>query len=192
MNRIFKSACVTLVLLFTMGCNQSPTTSPSASATSVATPAETHGHEDHHHDHAAPHGGTLIALGEHFAHLEILLDSGSGTVTVHVLDGEVESPIRLPGTPILMVLEGGETATLTPVANELTGETETDSATYRATVESLKGRDKFEATVKELDIKGSKLTDVKVNFPEGNESKAEEHGEHESHEEHGEHGHHEH
>ena len=64
------------------------------------------------------------------------------------------------------------------------GPTETDSATYRAQVESLKGRDKFEATVEELNIKGSKITGVKLSFPQGNEGA---HDEHESHEEH--HGH---
>lgn len=177
MKVLLKSVVAILMLFIASGCSQNPTNGPTASATASSTPR----HEDHEHHHKAPHGGTLIELGEEFAHLEILLDADSGTLTAYVLDGEAETPVRLPGTPMLLALSGGETVTLVPVVNELTGETETDSATYRAVVESLKGSRKFEGVVKEVSVRGSHFTDVVVSYHQGNEGEHEENEEHHQH-----------
>ena len=51
-----------------------------------------HDHHHHHHDeeHKAPHGGTLVALGDHQYHAEIAWDETAKTITVYVLDGEAE------------------------------------------------------------------------------------------------------
>ncbi len=53
--------------------------------TAMAAVASAHGDADtdahqsgHGHEHAAPHGGTLIVLGDEFAHLELVLDPGTG------------------------------------------------------------------------------------------------------------------
>ena len=53
----------------------------------------------HHHEHTAPHGGTLVALGEEFGHLELLLNKETGELTAYVLDGEAEKPVRLGAPP---------------------------------------------------------------------------------------------
>jgi hypothetical protein len=52
--------------------------------------SKTHGHEHH-----APHDGTLVELGEEFAHLELVLNAQTGTLTVYVLDGEAEQSVRI-------------------------------------------------------------------------------------------------
>ncbi|MBK7495896.1 MAG: hypothetical protein IPI28_11060 [Candidatus Omnitrophica bacterium] len=48
--------------------------------------SDSHDH-NHDHHHAAPHGGTMVALGDHMAHLELVLDSQNGTLTAYILDG---------------------------------------------------------------------------------------------------------
>src|SRR5258708_19176066 len=47
------------------------------------------------HEHHAPHGGTLVEVGEDFAHVELLPDLQQGNLTVYILDGEAENPIRI-------------------------------------------------------------------------------------------------
>lgn len=133
--------------------------SPSPSASTTA----------HHHKHTAPHGGALVAFGDEFAHLEILLDKEKGELTAYILDGEAENPVRLPGPDLELKLDNETTVTLKPVADELTGETVKDTATYKGMSEELKGRDSFEAIVMKLNVKGSAFENVSFRFPEGNE-----------------------
>lgn len=44
-------------------------------------------------EYEAPHGGLLVVLGEHRAHLEIVLDHEAGEVIVYVLGPEAETPL---------------------------------------------------------------------------------------------------
>lgn len=137
-----------------------------------------HAHHDHahgescDHHHAAPHGGALVALGDHFAHLEMLLDAETGTLTAYVLDGEAEKSIRLKqGAIEISVLVGSErhVVSLGAVENVLTGETVGDSSEFRATVEALQGQERFVGQVKALAVRGQELRDVSFLYPEGNE-----------------------
>lgn len=50
--------------------------------------------------HVAPHGGTLVQLGDEFAHLEFVFDSRHGHVTAYVLDRATETPARLKAEPM--------------------------------------------------------------------------------------------
>lgn len=133
-----------------------------------------HGAEEHHHEHTAPHGGTLIEIGEEAAHLEVLLDWDKGLLTIYMLDGEAEHPVRLSANDFQMTIEaGGEpfTLTLNAVADELTGETIGDTARFQAASEKLMGIQSFKATVKSLDMRGHQLDNFEFKFPEGNEEK---------------------
>ena len=47
------------------------------------------------HEHVAPHGGALVELGEELAHLELVHDPTTGTLTAYVLDGEAEQAVRV-------------------------------------------------------------------------------------------------
>lgn len=142
-----------------------------------------HDHEGHSHHHEAPHGGTLIALGDHFAHLEIIHDATTGTITVYVLDGEAENPVRIEQERLVLnfgVIEvsspGGSSEAWTPlqleaVANPLTGESVGDtseftgSETYLAST-TITG---FKATLEKISLLGSDLENVEIQYPEGNE-----------------------
>ncbi|MCA9443409.1 MAG: hypothetical protein KC964_21590 [Candidatus Omnitrophica bacterium] len=136
-----------------------------------------HAEGGHGHTHEAPHGGTLVAVGDHFAHLEIVLDPETGKMTAYVLDGEAENPIRLKQGSMEFSLalktdNGGTTVTMLELAgveNALTGETAEDTSEFVVESEKLKGIDQFSAVVSTLEIKGEKVEDLEFDFPEGNE-----------------------
>jgi hypothetical protein len=182
-------------ILALYGCGGAPDTPPESSQEEEHdhehAEGEDHEHEheegeDHDHEHAeegnghhheAPHGGTLVAIGDHFAHLEVVLDSEIGKMTVYVLDGEAENPVRLKqqNMEFSMALKGADGVTnvimleATPVENTLTGETVGDTSEFVVESEQLKGVDQFSAAVSTLEIKGETVADVEFDFPEGNE-----------------------
>ena len=165
--------------LFLAGCQGQPGPSPSPSASS-----EVHQHEGHHHE--APHQGTLIVFGEEFAHLELVLDSETGVLTVYSLDGEASSAVPLETSSLELLINGEHSLVLKAVADPLTGDTESKSSRFEGTLEQLKGESHFHGLISKLEIKGQSFEDVEFSFPEGNESEAhhdsdahrEEHGSH--------------
>lgn len=142
-----------------------------------------HDHEGHHHE--APHGGTLIALGDHFAHLEIIHDATEGRLTVYLLDGEAESPVRVEQTSLVVqfnqlegamseevggTTEGAKQLQLEAVANPLTGETVGDTSEFSGTAPFLTGPiTGFGATLTKLSLLGSDMENIEIKYPEGNE-----------------------
>lgn len=136
-----------------------------------------------HHHHTAPHGGTLVVLGEEFAHVEFVLEEKSGKLTGYVLDSEAEKSVRLSQKTIELKinrLKSGHPITLQlkAAANVLTGETEGDTSQYEGQTDALKGVTDFHAQIASIAVKGQRFTDVGFEFPEGNESG---HGEHHEH-----------
>lgn len=141
--------------------------------------------EHHHHDHKAPHGGTLVGLGDHFAHLELLLDPKDGKLILYVLDGEAEKALRIKDKEIEMKLfvpmapdpqHSAETkrlqefvARLKAVASPLTGEKEGDSSQFAETLDPLKNVKKFDVEIMEIKVRGQTFKNVKFSFPKGNE-----------------------
>jgi hypothetical protein len=155
--------------LLTASCGGSPAPS-SAAATPAAQPGATPANTDAGHVHTAPHGGTLLELGEEFAHVELLLDSSAGNLTAYVLDGEAEKPVRLRQEIITLLLAGPDALAARPfdlraVASVLTGETVGDSSQFALTYEGLKGVKAFSGTLVQLVVKGQEFRDVPVVYP---------------------------
>lgn len=125
------------------------------------------------HHHTAPHGGTLLMIGEHAGHIELVLDTTTGTLDMYALDGEAENPVRLNsiGIPLQVSLPGKATVTLQlkPVENVLTGETVVSTSQYRAQSDELKGATLFSGVFPELAFRGLELENVAFSFPGGNE-----------------------
>lgn len=149
-----------LVALIVIGCQ------PTASQ-----PAQSF--DSHHHHHEAPHGGTLVMLGDHVGHVELVLDSESGVLTAYVLDGEAERPVRI-GMPALRLLISPDSREsfpleLSPVADPLSGETAGDTSVFRIEDERLQGLARFKGSLQAIAIRGITLADVAFSFPEGNE-----------------------
>ena len=125
-----------------------------------------------HHEHHPPHSGTPVVLGNEAYHLELVLDSASGTLQVYILDGEMENFVRCADPTLEFdVMEGGrsKTLTLSAVANPATGETVGDTALFEAHADWLKTAKDFDGTLKKIAIRGTIFTDVQFNFPKGND-----------------------
>ena len=141
-----------------------------------------HGHEHPHaegegdagggHAHEAPHGGTLVVLGEEAAHVELLLDAESGALEAWVLDGSAERGVRLsqPAITLRVLDEPAFEVRLDAVASSLSGETVGDTSAFRGEDERLRGRTEFEAELGELVVRGVPFEGVSFGYPEGNEA----------------------
>lgn len=122
------------------------------------------------HEHAAPHGGTLVEIGEHAYNLEIVRDAATGRLAAFVFDGHVENFIRLKAPAFEVVATvGGEKRPLTfrAVANPATGETVGDTAQFETQADWLKTTATFDAVIPALTIKGTAFTAIAFNFPKG-------------------------
>jgi hypothetical protein len=123
------------------------------------------------HEHHAPHGGTLVELGSEFAHVELVLDSATGTLTAYFLDGEAEESLRLTQPSLKIALENpAPGAPAAPAAIEhldllaradvLTGETVGDTSEFSATSQSLRGRTGVKGTIEDVTVKGQEFRAV--------------------------------
>lgn len=134
---------------FLTGCAKSP---------DHALPAAAPGHV-----HVAPHGGTLIQLGEHTYNLELVRDGEAGTLTVYVLDGHAENFVRIAAPAIeLSAISGGERRALTlrAIANPATGETVGDTSQFEAQADWIKKAKQFPGEITGLDLRGTKFDRV--------------------------------
>jgi hypothetical protein len=136
-----------------------------------------HGHDhDHAHDHAhadtdphrheAPRGGVLVELGEHAAHVELLLDPEAGELTLYSLDAHAEQAVRL-AAPTLEVVVGTDQGELwlelAAVASALTGERVGDSSEFRAVDPGLVGLVGLSGRIPAIEVRGVLFEDVR--FP---------------------------
>ena len=138
---------------------------------------------DTHHEHTAPHGGTLVVLGEEFAHVEFVLEKATGKLTGYVLDGEAEKPVRLTQGVIELKIEQLNSERtlalqLLAVANVLTGETQGDTSQFAGGSDELIGATEFHAEIVAIAVKGQIFVDVDFEFPDGNEGGGGDHHEH--------------
>ncbi len=124
------------------------------------------------HEHHAPHGGTLVELGEEFAHLEIVLDAENGWLTAYALDGEAEKSVALAQSEIEIEIEKPQkfAVRLEAQENALTGETKGATSEFSGQDARLKNFKEFDASVKELMIRSGEFKNVRFNFPQGNET----------------------
>ncbi len=123
----------------------------------------------HAHEHKPRHGGTLVEIGEEFAHLEFVLDGEMGKLTAYVMDGEVEKSERLK-QGVLTVKVNGKAVELGAVANELTGEKVGDTSEFAGQADMLKGLKAFDGVIVEITVRGRAFKDVAFKFPQGNDS----------------------
>ena len=132
------------------------------------------GREDHAasggggHQHESPHGGTAVELGQHEAHLDVVLDARSGRLLAYVMDAHAENFLRIPAESfeIAARLPAGETKLLLKaVASAATGEKVGDTSQFEAQADALKGVAGFDAQLKQLTVRGK--TYSKISFRVG-------------------------
>ena len=144
-----------------------------------------HNHDAHHHD--APHGGTMVELGDHFAHVELKIfdDDAQKKVVLYILSAHADKAVRLAQPTVELTVTPATkgdgkpaepfTVTLKAVVNENTGEKAGDSSQFEAPLDALRGLNagsSFVAVVKSVQFPGNRaFTDVKINHAGGNAGK---------------------
>ncbi len=129
---------------------------------------------EHAHTHVAPHGGTLLVLGDHLGHLELLLDSQTGSLTAYALDGHAEHPVRLAAKSIAITIQTQTEAEWQPLtlqarANPLTGEEVGNTSEFNLVSPALIGVVAFALRLEPLNFRGVDVPGFETRFPEGNE-----------------------
>lgn len=130
---------------------------------------EKHGHdehEEHGHHHEPLHkaeGAGMKAIGDHFAHIEMVLKE-DGKLILWLTDGGAEKSIRIHQKEIQIEVDG-KTFSLNAVANSLTGESVGDTSQFEAIIAELKGKSGFEGKIKALTLKGKEFKDIQFHYP---------------------------
>ena len=99
-------------------------------------PADAHAHP------VAPHGGELLELGEEEAHLELIHDSKTGSVTVYVLGKDAKTAVAVAAPTIVVATKDGpQEFALTAVNPKADGTADTWKGTHAGLMaEPLDGR----------------------------------------------------
>ncbi len=169
MIRILLGAVTGVSILILMGCaSETPPASNNQDA-SQSQRTETAPQSSGHH-HEAPHGGTLVELGNHVAAIEFVFESASGTLTAYVLDAHAQNPVRLMGGSLFVEIEldGNEEyipLELRGVASSLTGETEMNTSQFRGAERALRGLSSFGGTIPTITVRGATFQDVEFRYP---------------------------
>jgi ABC-type nickel/cobalt efflux system permease component RcnA len=127
------------------------------------------------HAHKAMHGGALIELGDHEAHLELRVDTATGDATAWVMDAEVEKGLKIaqPEIRIKVQTKDGEQVLVLQADNDPTTGDRTGSAfTFKGKAEFLKDLQRFKGTVESVTIGKKAFEAVAFAYPEGNEGQA--------------------
>jgi hypothetical protein len=180
-------------LLFLTGCpGETPQTTKTGTSTST-TKAKPDGDDDHDHDHGhhhhhaekGPHSGALVAIGQDDAHLEIVLDAETGTLTAYVLDGAAEKAVAVKQKNLQLAItlehdhdehdgkddkkdELPDSVISLMLAAVSPGEDGTTSE-FAGQSDELKGAKEFEASLTSITVGDKPFTGVKFKYPEGNE-----------------------
>jgi hypothetical protein len=115
------------------------------------------------HVHQAPHGGTLVELGQHTFNLEFVLDRAAGKLTAYVLDGHASNFVRIAAPSFdIVAFVGGERRPLTlrAVANTVTGETVGNTSQFEAQADWLKKTAEFPGSLPSIEVGGYKFEGV--------------------------------
>jgi len=125
-----------------------------------------HEHEGHGHADKGPHEGVLVMFEGHDAHLELVVDKETGTVTAYPLDGAAAKELPVMGDEIelavVMPEEGAE-----PSVVKLT-RAEGEPVKFVGQSDALKGQEKWTGAFAKVHIGGKEYADTKFKFPEGN------------------------
>lgn len=140
--------CLLAALLFAAGCSKSPDSGKHAA----------HGA----HVHVAPHGGTLVEIGDHAYNVELLRDPAAGKLTAWILDAHAENFVRLKAPELAFVaMPAGQFTPLKlrAVANPATGETVGNTSQFEVQADWLKTAGTF-AGIFTVEINGTVYKDV--------------------------------
>ena len=154
--------CIAMMAGSVVGCYKTQTAAPASEAV-------------HHHEHKPPHGGAPVELGEEENHVEFVLDAANGKLQAFVMDGELETFVRIeaPSLELTAQISGHqEKLRLQAVANNATGEKVGDTALFEGQADWLKTTPIFDAVLKDITIRGKTYTNILFNYPKGSDEGA--------------------
>lgn len=135
--------------------------------TGCSKPIESGGGDSHDgHYHAAPHGGSLVMLGNHIAQLELVPGGQPGEWNLYVLDGGAERFVRIEQETIQVTMDGNETV-FQATANPATGESVGNTSQFTARMDGLSGESRFPVRIDEIVVFRQPFSQVEFVFPEG-------------------------
>ena len=114
----------------------------------------------------------LVPLGEDAAHLEFVLDAESGTLSLHVLNGDASAPLPLPQEMVFLKLDAGDgefAIVLFARPDEEAAAPAGTTARYAAAHRRLMGASEFDAVVEGVTIDRQSFRRVRVSYPAGSE-----------------------
>lgn len=114
------------------------------------------------HDHVAPHGGTLVEIGDHAYNVELLRDAASGKLTAWILDAHADDFVRIkvPSLALDTTVAGTKKIlTLAAVANPATDEKIGDTSQFEVQADWLKTAGSFSG-IFTVEINGAVYKDV--------------------------------
>jgi len=88
-----------LGLLIVPGCGTDEPDQTSSEDTAAADTENAHGHS--HLE--GPHGGTLLDVGDHAAHLEVIHDHENGKFVLHVFGEDMKTPLNADAAPLINI-----------------------------------------------------------------------------------------
>ena len=110
-----------------------------------------------HFELKAPNGGTLVKLGGDAAVIEVLLDNNTGELKVNVFDGLAKEQLKIEQKELKLKIQD---VFLALKADE--------QGVFKVTSDILKGMQRFEAELGELEIEGLPFDGTLISYPEGN------------------------
>lgn len=119
------------------------------------------------HAHVAPHGGTLVQIGEHQFNIEFVVGP-DGLLNAYVLDGHAEDFVRIQAASFTVVATVGgrqETLEFKAQASGATGETVGSTSAFQTRADWLKTTSTFDGVLQEIDINGTVFKSVQFKFP---------------------------
>jgi hypothetical protein len=105
--------------------------------TAGKTPAPEQGHGHH-----GAHGGALIEVGDHVAHVEVVHDPKAGSVTLHMVGKDGKTPLKLTHAPDLRLVttKGPKVLETRPVGGDAEGASRFDVTDPVLQADPLEGR----------------------------------------------------
>ena len=156
------------------GCGGTAPEYKKASEIKESRPAVAHDEHDHDHDHdhvhVAPHGGTLVELGDHIANIELVLDPATGILTGYMLDAHAENPLSIAQPEIEITIDAHKLddagkGTMISVPLKLVAKTEGDkkeASEFTAESDELKGVTEFHGSIPVIETPEKKFENIKI------------------------------
>lgn len=128
--------------------------------------------QKHGHHHTAHHGGVLVCIGMHKAHLELVHEPESGNLTVYVLDDQGENYyfLDLHDLPLQIKRQEENTwtdITLPAIEDNTIGSRSGRSCIFKNMVPELVAQDRFQVRIPDLEFFGNLYPSFVVTYPDG-------------------------